>query len=325
MPQSTLLSLQLSEQGFMVIIGLFGGGGQLGRALQRDLAPLGDVLAPTRQQLDLSNPAAVRQWLQQNRCDLLVNAAAMTQVDIAETSIGLATQLNQHVVQQLAEYAAQQQIWLVHFSTDYVFDGSGDTPWLETDECRPLQQYGRTKRAGELAIINSGCQHLLIRTSWLYDSQGQNFLLTMLRLAQQTPTSLSIVSDQIGAPTYAPELSAVVSAMLTQLLSTQLRTRQQQHATALSGIYHVCATGHCSWLEFATTIFAGANTKGLLDELPVLAAIKSDELARPAARPKNSRLSTSKVQATFNLQLTDWQHQLDLCLDTLKNSAKTGK
>ncbi|OBP14494.1 dTDP-4-dehydrorhamnose reductase [Rheinheimera sp. SA_1] len=303
-----------------MIIGLFGGSGQLGRALQRDLAPLGEVLAPTRLQLDLSDVAAVQQWLQQNRCDLLVNAAAMTQVDVAETSVELAMQLNQYFVQQLAEYAAAHNIWLVHFSTDYVFDGSGEIPWCETDECRPLQIYGRSKRAGELAIQASGCQHLLIRTSWLYDSQGQNFLLTMLRLARQSTAPLKIVSDQIGAPTYAPQLSAVVQQMLQQLL--QMPPHQ---ATTLSGIYHLCATGYCSWLEFATAIFAQAKAKGLLHECQVIAAISSSELARPAARPKNSRLNTDKVQTTFNLQLTGWQQQLAQCLDLLKNSAKTGK
>lgn len=302
-----------------MIIGLFGASGQLGRALKHDLARLGNVLAPSRQQLDLTDTFAVQQWLQQHPCDLLVNAAAMTQVDDAETSVELAMQLNQFFVQQLADYAAANHIWFVHFSTDYVFDGSGDTPWRETDECRPLQLYGSSKRAGELAIQKSGCQHLVIRTSWLYDSEGQNFLLTMLRLARQSTAPLNIVVDQIGAPTYAPDLSASVTQMLAQL-----QTMQPQQANTLSGIYHVCAAGHCSWFEFATAIFAVAKVKGLLDELPVIAAISSAELKRPAARPLNSRLNTCKVQATFYLQLTDWQQQLAQCLELLKKSAKTG-
>lgn len=301
-------------------IGLFGGSGQLGRALQTDLAVLGEVVAPTRQQLDLTDSAALKQWLEQYRCDLLVNAAAMTQVDAAETATELSMQLNQHVVKQLAEYAAQQDIWLVHFSTDYVFDGVGNTPRLESDECLPLQQYGRSKRAGELAIIASGCLHLLIRTSWLYDSQGQNFLLTMLRLAQQAITPLRIVTDQIGAPTYAPTLSTFVSQMLEQLLKLP-----QQQARLRSGIYHLCALGHCSWFEFATAIFTVANGQGMLEQLPEVVAISSTELSRAAARPKNSRLDTGKVQATFHLQLTDWQQQLQQCLNVLNKSAKTGK
>jgi len=301
-------------------IGLFGGSGQLGRALQLDLAALGEVVAPTRQQLDLTDSAALQQWLAQHRCDVLVNAAAMTQVDAAETDTELAMQLNQHVVKQLAEYAAQHNIWLVHFSTDYVFDGSGETAWLETDECRPLQQYGRSKRAGELAIIAAGCQHLVIRTSWLYDSQGQNFLLTMLRQAQQATTPLRIVADQIGAPTYAPALSTFVSQILEQLLKLP-----QQQARLRSGIYHLCAQGHCSWFEFATAIFSAAKDLGLVEQMPEVVAISSRELARTAARPQNSRLDTGKVQATFNLQLTDWQQQLQQCLNVLKNSAKTGK
>jgi len=303
-----------------VIIGLFGGSGQLGRSLQRDLATLGDVLAPTRQQLDLSDTAAVQQWLQQHRCDLLVNAAAMTQVDVAETFTELATQLNQHFVQQLADYAAAHNIWLVHFSTDYVFDGSGDMPWRETDVCRPLQHYGHSKRAGELAILASGCLHLLIRTSWLYDCEGQNFLLTMLRLARQATAPLKIVSDQIGAPTFVPELSAMVKQMLAQLLHMP-----RQQATTFSGIYHLCAAGHCSWQNFACAIFAQAKAIGLLDTPPVITAIPSCELERPAARPNNSRLNTDKVQVRFNLQLTEWSQQLAQCLELLKKSAKTGK
>jgi dTDP-4-dehydrorhamnose reductase len=241
-------------------------------------------------------------------------------VDVAETSTELATQLNQYFVQQLAEYAAAHNIWLVHFSTDYVFDGSGDSPWRETDECRPLQRYGRSKRAGELAILASGCQHLIFRTSWLYDSEGQNFLLTMLRLARQATTPLNIVADQIGAPTFAPALSAVVSQILGQLLNLP-----PAEAPLRSGIYHLCAQGHCSWFDFAAAIFTLAKAEGLLVELPLWYAISSAELTRPAARPKNSRLDTRKVQATFNLQLTNWQQQLAQCLELLKISAKTGK
>ncbi len=303
-----------------MIIALFGATGQLGRSLHKDLATLGQVQAPTRQQLDLTDAKAVQQWLQQQPFDLLVNAAAMTQVDDAETSVELALALNHRFVQQLAEHAAAKQIWLLHFSTDYVFDGTGDQPWLETDNGRPLQQYGKSKWAGEQAILASGCLHLLIRTSWLYDSQGQNFLLTMLRLAQQTPTTLKIVADQIGAPTYTPELSAAVCHMLTQLLS--MPTSQ---AKMRSGIYHLCASGHCSWFEFATAIFATASAAGVIDNQPALVAISSRELNRAAARPMNSRLDTQKVLSVFAVQLPHWRQQLERCVNALKIAAKTGK
>jgi dTDP-4-dehydrorhamnose reductase len=299
---------------------IFGATGQLGRRLCQDLAGLGEISAPSRAQLDLTDPAAVRQWFNDRQFDIIVNAAAMTQVDVAETSVELTHQLNCDFVQQLAEYAAQHNCWLVHFSTDYVFDGAGDTPWRETDPCRPLQRYGLSKRAGELAIIAAGCKHVIFRTSWLYDIQGQNFLLTMLRLAQQPSAPLHVVSDQIGAPTFAPVLSATVAQLLNQLLSLPAI-----EANSRSGLYHLCAQGHCSWYDFAAAIFTTAKAKGLLDELPQLQAISSAELTRPALRPNNSRLDTSKVQATFNLRLTDWQQQLQQCLELLKKSAKTGK
>ncbi|MFN6970909.1 MAG: dTDP-4-dehydrorhamnose reductase [Rheinheimera sp.] len=314
----------------MLKIGLFGGTGQLGRRLAIDLSRLGKVVAPNRQQLDLLDTSAVTQYLLIQHFDILVNAAAMTQVDEAETAIELSLQLNQSFVKQLANFAAANKVWLVHFSTDYVFDGSGDKPWCETDLCQPLQQYGQSKRAGELAIAKSGCLHLILRTSWLYDSQGHNFLLTMLRLAKlfvapeqpDKPRSepLQIVADQIGAPTNA----AVLSQMVTQILR-HLMVLPSRQADALSGIYHLCASDVCSWFEFAEFIFKEAATRGLIEQIPPLMPISSTELTRIAKRPLNSRLDTRKVQTTFHLSITSWQHQLQQCLDELKNAAKTGK
>ncbi|MBU2426767.1 MAG: sugar nucleotide-binding protein, partial [Gammaproteobacteria bacterium] len=181
-------------------------------------------------------------------------------------------------------------------------------------------QYGICKRAGELAIQTSGCLHLLIRTSWLYDSDGQNFLLTMLQLAQPATSMITVVADQIGAPTFAPVLSAQVTQILSQLLVMPLLA-----ASKLSGTYHLCAAGHCSWFQFADAIFQKAFDKGILLNQPALRAVSSLEFARPAPRPKNSRLDTRKVQTTFALELTHWQQQFDQCLELLKFSAKTGK
>lgn len=318
------------DEELMPKIGLLGSTGQLGRRLFAEFASLGEVIAPSRQQLDASDPDSVQQWLQSQDIDLLVNAIAMTGVDQAESCSELAAQLNQHFVRQLAEYAAAHQIWLVHFSTDYVFDGTGDKPWQETDPCQPLQQYGLSKRAGELAIMASGCKHLIFRTSWLYDSQGQNFLRTMLRLAQQQTApeqsqqqcavALKIVADQIGAPTFAAELALIVRNIVGQLL-----TPPTSQAQPVSGIYHLCAAGFCSWFDFASAIFVKAKSLDLLEDIPEVVAIGSADLIRAAARPKNSRLDTSKVQITFNLQLTNWQQQLAQCLELLKNPAKTGK
>ena len=314
----------------MLKIGLFGSTGQLGRRLSEDLAIIGEVVAPTRQQLNLQDSAAVKQWLSHQRFDVFVNAAAMTDVDGAETLPELAAQLNEHFVKQLADYAATNQIWLLHFSTDYVFDGQGQAFWQETDHCQPLQQYGQTKRAGELAIAKSGCLHLILRTSWLYDSQGHNFLLTMLHLAKlfvaseqpDKPRSepLQIVADQIGAPTNA----AVLSQMVTQILR-HLMVLPSRQADALSGIYNLCASDVCSWFEFAEFIFKEAATRGLIEQIPPLMPISSTELTRTAKRPLNSKLDTRKVQTTFHLSITSWQHQLQQCLDELKNAAKTGK
>lgn len=313
-----------NDEDLTLKIGLLGGTGQLGRSLLDDLSVFGEVIAPNRQQLDLSNSSAVCTWLTQQQCDLLINAAAMTQVDLAEKVPDVAYQLNHGLVLQLAEYAAAHQIWLVHFSTDYVFDGEGSNPWRETDECRPLQKYGLSKRAGELALIASGCLHLIIRTSWLYDVQGHNFLLTMLRLASQRDVEantvpLKIVSDQIGAPTFAPELSRQVSEVLQQLLAMPAT-----QSIRCQGTYHLCALENCSWFDFAAAIFAGAKARGIIEREPLLQDIKSIELVRPAIRPKNSRLDTTKVQTTFQVALTTWQQQLQQCLDLLKNPIESG-
>ena len=314
----------------MLRIGLFGCTGQLGRWLFKDLAMIGEVVAPTRQQLDLQDTSAVMKWLISQRCDVLVNAAAMTDVDGAETFPERAAKLNEQFVGQLADYAAANGVWFVHFSTDYVFDGHGEAFWQETDLCQPLQQYGQSKRAGELAIANSGCLHLILRTSWLYDSHGHNFLLTMLRLGklflesdpQEKPRidPLQIVTDQIGAPTY----TAVLSQMVTQILKHLMALTPSQ-ANALSGIYHLCASDVCSWFDFAESIFKEAVSRGLLEQIPPLIPISSTALTRQAKRPLNSRLNTRKVQTTFHLSITSWQHQLQQCLDVLKNSGKTGK
>lgn len=326
----------------MLRIGLFGSTGQLGQMLFQDLVKIATVIAPTRSQLDLTQQHAVHQWLLQHPCDVLVNAAAMTQVDAAEAEPELSRLLNTQFVQQLADYAALKKMWFIHFSTDYVFDGSGDRPWQESDDCFPLQQYGHSKRLGELAIIRSGCAHLIFRTSWLYHHQGQNFLLTMLKLARQStskiqqctsPTMplkqampfndvlpLNIVADQVGAPTYAPELSRAVTSILKQLL--QMPDKQ---AYNLSGVYHLCASGFCSWFEFATAIFDYAVDTGLIDHRPLLLPITSEELQRAAKRPKNSRFDTHKVQTLFVLELSSWQDQLKQCLNVLKSSDETSK
>jgi len=314
----------------MLKIALFGSSGQLGRRLASDLTGLGVVLAPLRPQLDATNLKSVSQWLTTHQPDLIVNAIAMTAVDRAEHAPALAQQVNQHFVQQLADYAAAQQVWLLHFSTDYVFDGTGEAPWRETDPCRPLQQYGLSKRAGELAIIASGCPYLILRTSWLYDTQGHNFLLTMLQIAKQSAPQpdylqaaaapLQIVSDQIGAPTYARVLSAQVAVMLAQIVSLP-----PAQVTDYSGIYHLCASGACSWSEFAKAIFNKACALQLLTMPPEVVAISSSQLTRAAVRPKNSRLDTGKTRTMFGLESPHWQQQLDQCLRDLKIIAETGK
>ena len=281
---------------------LLGCDGQVGWELQRSLQPLGEVLALDFQSrdhaADFSRPDALAATVQAVRPDLIVNAAAHTAVDKAESEPGLAQAINADAPGVLARSAAACGAWLVHYSTDYVFDGSGDQPRDEEAATGPLSVYGRTKLDGEAQIRASGCRHLILRTSWVYAARGGNFAKTMLRLAAAR-TELNVIDDQIGAPTGADLL-----ADLTALMARAARVQPE-----LAGTYHAVAAGATSWHGYARLVIETARERGVALTLPAdaLHPIPTSAYPTPAPRPLNSRLDTRKLRERFGVHLPDWE------------------
>ncbi|MBD3816889.1 MAG: dTDP-4-dehydrorhamnose reductase [Halothiobacillus sp.] len=295
---------------------LLGKNGQVGWELQRALAPLGELIALDRNGTaglvgDLSHPEALRDVVRKTAPDIIVNAAAYTAVDRAETEIDLAKTINTDAVRILAEEAKTLNALFVHYSTDYVFPDFGQMPWKETDATAPLSIYGKTKRAGEEAILASGCAHLIFRTSWVFAARGHNFIKTMLRLGQDRP-QLSVVCDQIGAPTGA-ELIADVTAHAIR--SVELDPTKV-------GIYHLAASGETSWHGFAEFIFTAAKDMGMSLAVQAVAPIPTAEYPTPATRPLNSRLDTSKITTAFGLTMPAWQNGVTRVLEELLERSK---
>jgi len=272
---------------------LTGSNGQVGTVLVQALAPLGEVRAFDRQGLDLRDLQSIRSTFAKLRPDVIVNAAAYTAVDRAESERNVAFEVNSHAVQTIAREAASINALLVHFSTDYVFDGEKSTPYVETDAPNPLSAYGSSKLEGEQAIAASGCRHLIFRTSWVYGPAGRNFLHAILAAAKTKP-ELRVVDDQRGAPT----TSMAIAGAVTQVLSHSGLSEKP------SGIYHLSAAGETTWHGFAAAILAG---KGLAT--PVV-AVRSDDYPAAARRPKNSLLDNLKIGATFDVALPDWRQGL---------------
>ena len=289
---------------------LFGKGGQLGWELQRSLAPLGELTAldfdSTDFHADFSRPAALADTVRALRPDVIVNAAAHTAVDKAESEPELAAALNAHAPRVLAAEAARLGAWLLHYSTDYVFDGSGSQPRDEDAATGPLSVYGRTKLEGEEHIRASGCKHLILRTSWVYAARGGNFARTMLELAAERE-ALSVIDDQIGAPTGADLLADVTAHALRAVL------RQPQ----LEGTYHVAAAGETSWHGYARFVIDWARQHGLPVKVAsdAIQAVPTSAYPTPARRPLNSRLATHKFRRTFELTLPDWQAGVERMLN----------
>lgn len=282
---------------------LLGKNGQVGWELQRSLAVLGEVIAPDRHDHgdglsgDLADLDALRRTIQAVAPQAIVNAAAYTAVDRAEQEREAAFAINALAPQVLAAEAARLDAWLVHYSTDYVFDGSGEAPWREDDATAPLSSYGQSKREGEQHIADSGAKHLILRTSWVYGAHGQNFLKTMLRLGAERD-ELRIVADQIGAPTGAELLADVTAQALRQAVPG---------SAAFSGTYHVAPAGTTSWYDYARFVFDTARQAGLERTPTTLHPIATEAYPTPAARPRNSRLNTERLQTTFGLYLPHWQ------------------
>lgn len=274
-----------------------GGTGQVGFELQRSLMLHGNIYAPDRQELDLSKANAVAQWLQAYQPDLIVNAAAYTAVDQAETERQLAMRLNAELPAQLADYCQHRKATLVHYSSDYIYPGSGTEAWLETSPTGPLNHYGYTKLQGDQAVQQTGIKYLILRTSWVYSARGHNFMKTMLRLGKERD-SLKVVNDQIGAPTPARLIAQVTERALSRNIA--------------SDIYHLAPRGHTSWQGFAQAIFeqAKAQDMALAINPERVIGIPSSAYPTPAARPLNSRLDLTKVETALGIELPTWQQQL---------------
>lgn len=285
---------------------LTGKTGQVGWELQRTLAPLGQVIALDVDDLDLCNVGAIRHTVQTIRPDIIVNPAAHTAVDQAEAEVELATAINATAPGIFAEETKKLNALLLHYSTEYIFDGNKHGAYVENDTPNPLSVYGKSKLAGEQAIRAVGCKHLILRTSWVYGARGKNFMLTMLRLARER-SELRVVDDQVGAPTWCRSLAEMTAQILAQLYAPGASKDALEHAC---GTYHVSSAGSVSWHGFAAEILRLADTQ----PMPALQAIPSREYPTPAARPMNSVLSNDKLMRTFGLSAGDWQHNLQLCL-----------
>jgi dTDP-4-dehydrorhamnose reductase len=297
---------------------VLGGNGQVGFELLRSLAPIGEVLTTTRSgQLpdgrpcltaDLSDLAALPALVGGAEADIVINATAYTAVDKAESEPELAHRINAAVPAALAAACLAAGSRLVHFSTDYVFNGEGTRPYREDDATAPLGVYGASKWAGEQAVRDSGANHMVFRLCWVYGPRGANFLLTMLRLARERG-HLRVVADQIGAPTAAHRIADGVAHALAR-------------ESRASGTWHLSARGQCSWHDFAAAIFAGAVERGLLASAPGLEAIPGSAYPTPARRPAYSCLDTAKFEREFGLHIGDWREGLDEVLDQLASGSR---
>ena len=295
-----------------------GANGQVGWHLQRTLAPLGEVLAIDVEEVDLTDLDAVSRTVREFAPDIVANAAAYTAVDKAESEPDLARAINVAAPARIAEECARSGALLIHYSTDYVYDGSKSGPYEETDATGPLSVYGKTKLEGDMAIVASGCPHIILRTTWVYDIRGKNFLRTVLRLAREKE-DLRMVGDQFGAPTWARGLAESTTAILARSLE-----RRGVAGAWSSGLFHLTAGGRTSWAGFAQAILEDyevllawpADTGEFGGPLKAkrVVAITSEQYQTPARRPRNSVLSNAKVQAAFGIALPDWRSQLRLAM-----------
>jgi dTDP-4-dehydrorhamnose reductase len=289
---------------------LLGANGQVGWELRRALAPLGPVRALERAEADLADPDTLRRAVRETAPSLIVNAAAYTAVDRAEENEALAQAINADAPGLLAEEAKRLGIALVHYSTDYVFDGAGDRPATESDPTAPLNAYGRTKLAGEVAIRDSGCAHLILRTSWVYSMRGANFLLTVKRLAAELE-EMRIVADQTGAPTWARGIAGATGLILARCGAPA----ETGILAEKGGLYHLTASGETSWHGFAEAIVDWMRATDQPVRCKQVHPIPTSDYPTPARRPGNSLLNCAKLRETFGIAIPDWREQLGLCVD----------
>jgi dTDP-4-dehydrorhamnose reductase len=296
-----------------------GAGGQVGWELCRSLMPLGDVVAPDRSQCDFSQPELLPGLIRSVKPDVVVNAAGYTAVDRAEQEEMLATTVNGTAAGVLADESRKAGILLVHYSTDYVFDGVKPTPYSEDDAPHPINAYGRSKLAGDNAISAAGGAYVILRTSWVYSRRKQNFLRTILRLASERG-ELRLVDDQIGAPTWARDIADATT------LIVRAACQERAQGEFASGLFNLAAAGATSWYGFAKAILGEAQRHGLLSaqHRPRLKPVPSAEYPAAAARPKNSRLAQRRLSERFGLALPAWQQALSLCLADMKTRGQGG-
>jgi len=291
---------------------LTGANGQIGYELWRTLQYMGEVIPTTRKgvnvnglptiALNLTDSEDIEKKLNAIQPDLVCNAAAYTAVDKAESNQDLAHKINADAPAIFAKYAVISDTRLVHYSTDYVFSGETSMPWKENDNCNPQGVYAQTKLIGEQAIIDSGCQHMIFRTAWVYSQRGQNFMNTMLKLAQNQ-NQINVVDDQIGSPTWASSIAIVTALTLKN---------------PVDGLYHLTASGKTSWSGFARRIFAQADKLNLINTAPIINGISTSQYPTPAIRPSNSVLDCSKLSQTFDIKMPNWQATLQLCMQNMR-------
>lgn len=292
---------------------IVGNAGQLGRELEKIFAGCGSIVGVDRESVDLADAAQTRELVRRAAPDIILNAAAYTAVDRAETERDLAYAINEQAPGILVEEARRCNALFVHYSTDYIFDGGKTSPWVESDTPNPLNVYGASKLAGERAVESIGGKFLIFRTSWVYGPHGNNFLLTMLRLARERDR-LSIVDDQIGGPTTSIELARATHSIVTGILAGRFGAPQDW-----TGLYHMTCGGSVSWFGFARAIFARA-AELLALKPPALTPIATKDYPTPAARPRYSVLSNAKLHARFNVALSPWESALEETLQSLRNA-----
>ncbi len=288
---------------------LFGKNGQVGWELQHSLAPLGEVIALGRKEVDFLDLKGLQRFTLEAKPDLIINAAAYTLVDKAESEPEIAMTVNGEAPGVLAEAAKKLNAGLVHYSTDYVFDGTKREPYSEEDEPNPINVYGETKLAGDRSIQESGCAHIIIRTSWVYGTRGNNFFLTLLRLAREREV-LKIVDDQIGCPTWCRAIAQATSGILSDMTAEDRSI--VDHMGEIEGIYNYSSAGKASWFEFAKAILASDPKRSEHVAREVI-PIPTTDYPTPARRPVFSVFSTNRIQAVFGIETPSWEKQLSAC------------
>ena len=293
----------------MATILLTGATGQVGSELRKTLSPLGRVAAPGRAEMDMADAESVRRVIHELKPRWIVNPAAYTAVDKAESEPELAHAINEHAVRAMGEEAQKIGAGLIHFSTDYVFDGTGSRPYVEEDPTAPISVYGASKLAGEQALAATGAGHLIFRTSWVYGATGKNFLLTIVKLARERE-KLRIVADQHGAPTWSRDLARMAAHVIEQVEADARGGELTEALAKVSGIYHAAGAGETTWHGFASEAVAIAQHREPEIRFAELEGITTAEYPTPARRPANSRMSTRKLAEVFGWRMMDWRDSL---------------